>query len=70
MDDGVRGIGPLAQTVQIFKRSPMNRRTESGQGRRPVIRTGEAENVMSGGDKFLDDGNADKSGGASNENSH
>ena len=48
----------------------MSFRANSGQGFCPFVRTGHAENLMSGGDQFLDGGNAYESGGTGDENTH
>ena len=36
----------------------------------PFVRTGEAEDLMPGGDEFIDDGGADESGRAGKEYTH
>jgi hypothetical protein len=40
------------------------------QGLRPLVRPGEAEHPMTGGDQLLDDGRADPAGGTSDKHTH
>ena len=41
-----------------------------GERLRPLVRAGQAEHLMAGGDQLLDDGRADPAGGAGDKYTH
>ena len=61
---------PLLQAVQIRERAAMDLGARRGQRLRSLVRAGEAEHLMAGGDQVLDDGRADPAGGSSDKYAH
>ena len=75
MDEGevghaVGGFGPPAQALQVFQRAVVDLGPGGLEGLRALVRAGEAKHWMAVSDQFLDDGRADKTGRASDENAH
>jgi hypothetical protein len=70
VDDAVRSGGSPLEAVQVLKRSASDLGSSRRQTRRLVIRTTEAENLMTGGNQVFDNGRADETGGAGNKHTH
>ena len=58
------------ETFQILKGTAMNLGAGGREGPRLVVRTAEAEHLMSGGDQVLHDGGADPTRRASDKHAH
>jgi hypothetical protein len=56
VDHGIRLGGAASQAGHIRKRAAMDLGARSGELLCPLLRAGQAEHVMAGGDQVLDDG--------------
>ena len=61
---------PRLQAVEVFHRTAMDGSAGLFEGCGAGIRAGEAEDLVAGGDQFLNDGRADEAGGAGNKDTH
>ena len=70
VDHGIRLGGAAPQAVQIRERAAMNLGARRGERLRSLVRAGQAEHLMAGGDQVLDDGRADPTGCSSDKYTH
>jgi hypothetical protein len=70
MNHAVRCSRSASQAVKIIKLAAMHLCAGSGYFCSGCIGASQAEDLVPGLDQFLDNGGADKTGRASNENSH
>ena len=70
VDDAIHLCRAALQAVQVVERAAMDLGTGGGQLIRSLVRAGEAEHLVAGGDQFIDDGRADPAGGSSDEYAH
>ncbi len=70
MDDAVGVRGRLGEPVEIVEVTAVHRGAARGNGRRGGVGPREADDVVSGGEQFGDDGRADMAGRAGDEDPH
>ena len=70
VDHAVRGGGSAAQAFQVFEIAAMHLGTGGDKRLGAGIRASETEHLMARVDEFLNNGRADKSGGAGDEDTH
>ena len=70
MDHALRSGRSAAQGLEIFERTAVYIGPCRGKGRGSRVRASKAEHLVSRGDQFSDDGGADESSRAGNEDTH
>src|ERR1700722_17210699 len=70
MDDGLGGLGASPNAGKIVKVAAVNASPLRLQRCGGSIRPGQPGDLMSGGEKLIDGGRTDPSGGSGNENAH
>jgi hypothetical protein len=70
MDDGLGGLGASPDAREIVQVAAADANPLRLKGSGGCVRPGEPGDLMPGGEKFIDDGGADPSGGPGDENVH
>ena len=70
VNDAVRHGRSAAEACEVFQVSPVHLGAGGEQRPRPLLRAGETQHLVAGAQQLGDDGGADETGRAGDENTH